>query len=188
MNYTGPGITTDGGGGIGILALARNGGVRQRQRITVTSSGPITTNGVQAFGILADSGTIYNATRTPPVSQSPGPGGNIVVTASGAITTQGAEAHGIWAASTTGTVQVNAANVSTTGQFSTGINAISTGLPGAPGGNVTVNIPLGGVVMGGWQAALHRRRLDPLRSTGSNGFTGRRRYPEFDRGHRDPNQ
>ena len=48
-----------------------------------------------------------------------------MVTASGAITTQGAEAHGIWAASTTGTVQVNATNnVSTTGQFSTGINAI----------------------------------------------------------------
>ena len=65
-----------------------------------------------------------------------GPGGTIVVTTSGqgSITTQGAEAHGIWAASTTGTVQVNAFNnVSTTGQFSTGINAISTGRDRGPG-------------------------------------------------------
>ena len=76
-----------------------------------------------------------------------------MVTASGAITTQGAEAHGIWAASTTGTVQVNAFNnVSTTGQFSTGINAISSGLPGTPGGNVAVNVAQGVSVMGGWQA------------------------------------
>ena len=54
-----------------------------------------------------------------------GPGGSIVVTTSGqgSITTQGVESHGIWATSTTGTVQVNATNVSTTGQFSTGINA-----------------------------------------------------------------
>ena len=78
-----------------------------------------------------------------------------MVTASGAgaITTQGAEAHGIWAASTTGTVLVNAfSNVSTTGQLSTGINAISSGLPGTPGGNVTVNVAQGVSVNGGWQA------------------------------------
>ena len=80
-----------------------------------------------------------------------------MVTASGAgaITTQGAGAHGIWAASTTGTVQVNAfSNVSTTGQFSTGINAISSGLPGTPGGNVAVNVAQGVSVMGGWQAGV----------------------------------
>ena len=108
VNYTGPGITTEGGGGIGILALARNGGGPgiNSGGVTVASSGPITTSGAEALGIVADSGTIYNATRNPPAS--PGPGGNIMVTASGAITTQGAEAHGIWAASTTGTVQVNA--------------------------------------------------------------------------------
>ena len=129
MNYTGPGITTEGGGGIGILALARNGGGPgiNSGGVTVTSSGPITTNGVEALGIVADSGTIYNVTHSRPQL---GPGGNVTVTASGAISTQGAEAHGIWAASTTGTVQVNATNnVSTTGQFSTGINAISTGVP-----------------------------------------------------------
>ena len=157
VNYTGPGITTEGAQGFGILALARNGGGPgiNSGGVTVTSSGPITTSGAEALGIVADSGTIYNATRSPPVS--PGPGGNITVTASGAITTQGAEAHGIWAASTTGTVQVNAtSNVSTTGQFSTGINAISTGLlaAGTPGGNVAVNIAQGASVMGGWQAGV----------------------------------
>ena len=84
------------------------------------------------------------------------PGGPITISASGAITTQGPEAHGIWAASTTGPVQVTATNVSTTGQFSTAINAVSTGINGTGGGNVTVNIPSGGSVMGGWQADLTR--------------------------------
>ena len=54
-------------------------------------------------------------------------------------------------------MQVNATNnVSTTGQFSTGINAISTGVPatGAPGGNVAVNVAQGVSVMGGWQAGV----------------------------------
>ncbi len=89
-------------------------------------------------------------------ASAPGPGREHHGHASsGAITTQGAEAHGIWAASTTGTVQVNAINnVSTTGQFSTGINAISSGLPGTPGGNVAVNIAQGVSVMGGWQAGV----------------------------------
>ena len=107
MNYTGPGITTEGGGGIGILALANNGGGSgiNSGGVTVASSGPITTSGVEALGIVADSGTIYNVTHSRPQL---GPGGNVTVTASGAITTQGAEAHGIWAASTTGTVLVNA--------------------------------------------------------------------------------
>ena len=155
VNYTGPGITTEGGGGIGILALANNGGGGGNSGgVTVASSGPIKTNGVEALGIVADSGTIYNVTHSRPQL---GPGGNVTVTSSGAITTQGAEAHGIWAASTTGTVLVNAFNnVSTTGQFSTGINAISTGVPatGALGGNVAVNVAQGVSVMGGWQAGV----------------------------------
>ena len=151
VNYTGPGITTEGGQGFGILALARNGGGPgiNSGGITIASSGPITTSGAEALGIVADSGTIRNATQGAPAE----PGGNIMVTAPGAITTQGAVAHGIWAASTTGTVLVNANNnVSTTGQFSTGINAISSGLPGTPGGNVAVNVAQGVSVIGGWQA------------------------------------
>ena len=164
VNYTGPGITTEGGQGFGILALARNGGGPgiNSGGITIASSGPITTSGAEALGIVADSGTIRNATQGAP----PGPGGNIMVTASGAgaITTQGAGAHGIWAASTTGTVQVNAfSNVSTTGQFSTGINAISSGLPGTPGGNVAVNVAQGVSVNGGWQD--YRRRRARARSS-----------------------
>ncbi len=185
VNYTGPGITTEGGGEFGILALANNGGGPgiNSGGVTVTSSGPITTSGVEALGIVADSGTIYNVTHSRP---DLGPGGNVTVTSSGAITTQGAEAHGIWAASTTGTVQVNATNnVSTTGQFSTGINAISTGVPatGAPGGNVAVNVAhrrIGNGRMAGWR---YRRRLEhALRST------ERRRYPELKRRHRNPDQ
>jgi hypothetical protein len=127
VDYTGPGITTQGGNGIGIAAASSGGG------INVTSSGLITTSGVSAMGVLADAGTIIA-----------GPGGGLInVAALGAISTQGAGAHGIWASSTTGTVQVNATNVSTTGQFSTAIKAIG-------GGDVTVNV--GGPVMGGWQA------------------------------------
>ena len=66
VNYTGPGITTEGGQGFGILALARNGGGPgiNSGGITVASSGPITTSGAEALGIVADSGTIYNATQS----------------------------------------------------------------------------------------------------------------------------
>ena len=65
MNYTGPGITTEGGQGFGILALARNGGGPgiNSGGVTVASSGPITTSGAEALGIVADSGTIRNATQ-----------------------------------------------------------------------------------------------------------------------------
>jgi hypothetical protein len=98
VTYTGPGITTTGGNGIGILAQSGSGD------ITVNSSGPITTNGYGAHGIFATS-------SAPP-----------------------------------GTVQVNAANVTTNGEFSTGVAA--TG-----GGNVTVNVASGASVMGGWQPA-----------------------------------
>jgi hypothetical protein len=66
VNYTGPGITTEGGQGFGILALARNGsggpGINSGG-ITIASSGPITTSGAEALGIVADSGTIRNATQ-----------------------------------------------------------------------------------------------------------------------------
>ena len=140
-------IKTEGGFGVGIAALSGSGSV------AVNSSGPITTTGPGAFGILADSGNILNNGNVilinPPTLL---PGGPITVSAPGAISTQGAHAYGIWAASTTGPVQVNASNVSSTGKFSTAINAVSTGIDGTGGGNVTVNIPSGGSVMGGWQA------------------------------------
>ena len=114
------------------------------------ASGPITTNGSNAVGILADSsGTILR--RSPGLLTDIEPINPPVPTA------------------TTGTVQVNATNVLTTGQFGTGISATAAG-------DVTVNIPPGGSVMGGWQADLTSGRPD-LRST------GRRRYPEFDRRH-----
>ena len=139
-------IKTEGGNGIGIAAASVGGS------IAVNSSGPITTTNSGAFGILADSGNILNNNNMIINNPILTPGGPITVTAPGAISTQGAEAHGIWAASTTGPVQVTATNISTTGQFSTGINAVSTGINGAGGNNVAVNIPSGGSVMGGWQA------------------------------------
>ena len=51
VNYTGPGITTQGGNSIGIAALSGGG------NINVTSFGPITTSGASSIGIFADSTT-----------------------------------------------------------------------------------------------------------------------------------
>ena len=120
VNYTGPGITTVGGNGSGILTASGSGS------IIVNASGPInTTDGSNAVGILADSGAAFvqNSgllTDAITIRQSP--------------------------TSTTGSVQVNATNVSTLGQFGTGISAT------AGSGGVTANIAQGGSVMGGWQA------------------------------------
>jgi hypothetical protein len=124
VNYTGPGITTHGGGGVGIMALSASGS------IVVNSSGPIdTTNGSNAVGILADSGTL--------VSRSAG------------LPTDTQKIHDpVPATSITGPVQVNVTNnVFANGEFGTGISATS-GI-----GGVTVNV-LSGSVMGGWQADL----------------------------------
>ena len=176
VNYTGPGITTEGGNGIGILALSGGGSItvdflradhdewlrrtrhRRRQR---------------QFPQQRQYDHEQSNTHT---------GGPIMVTASGAISTQGDEAHGIWAASTTGPVQVNATNVFPPRDSSApGSTRSAPGFPRPAGGNVTVNIASGGSVMGGWQADL--TGVGPtLRST------GRRCYPELDRRHRDPDQ
>ena len=156
-----PGHYNQGGNGIGILALASGSG------------------SINGDFLRADHDKRLKRSRHRCRQRQLD--ANVTVTASGAITTQGAESHGIWATSTTGTVQVNAINnVSTTGQFSTGINAISSGF--RTGGNVAVNVAPGGSVMGGWQA--------DLTGVGSHAFrsTGRRRYPGLDRRHRDPDQ
>ena len=92
--------------------------------VAVNSSGPITTTNSGAFGILADSGNILNnGNIINIINPILVPGGPINVSAPGVILTTGGEAHGIWAASTTGPVEVTMTNVSTTGEFSTGINA-----------------------------------------------------------------
>ena len=93
----------------------------------MNSSGPInTTNGSNAIGIFADSGSLFTGPQPA-------------------------------------TVQVNATNVLTMGQFGTAISATA-------GGDVTVNVAPGGSVMGGWQA--------DLTSVGPTAWsTGRRRYP-----------
>ena len=178
VTYSGPGITTAGANGHGVAGLSGGGSVN------VTSTGPITTSGPGAFGIYADSGSIARRTTftgapggepivvTPSVSGAPG--GSIVVTTSGqgSITTQGVESHGIWATSTTGTVQVTTTSVSTTGEFSAGINAVG-------GGGTTVNVAdLGDGRLAG---RPHQRWAD-LRST------CRRCYPGLGRWHRDLDQ
>ncbi|MGO4677868.1 autotransporter outer membrane beta-barrel domain-containing protein [Bosea sp. 2YAB26] len=117
VNYTGPGITTFGGNGMGIVALSGGGSVN------VTSSGPITTHGSGAVGIFVDS---TNLVASSPSEFRPTP---------------------VFTGVPTGTVQVNATNVLTTGQFSSGIVA-----KGAR--DVTVNVAPGGSIMGGWQADL----------------------------------
>jgi hypothetical protein len=62
-------ITTQGGAGIGILALAGDFG-NAGGSVTVNSSGPITTNGIGAIGILADSGKTLNVADDFPLKRA----------------------------------------------------------------------------------------------------------------------
>jgi outer membrane autotransporter protein len=121
VNYTGTGITTQGGGGAGIMALSDSGSVN------VNSSGPIdTSGGFNAVGILADSGSV--------VAKNSGTATDVL------------KIHApVPAVPATGAVQVTAINVTSNGEFGTGIDAT------AGNGGVTVNIASGGSVMGGWQ-------------------------------------
>src|SRR6516164_3587012 len=96
VNYTGPGITVHGGGGIGIVAVSgSNGNTAASGPVTVNASGPInvTSDSSDAVGILADSGTLRDTVR------------------------------GLTPTLMTGPVQVTASNVSTPGQFGTAISA-----------------------------------------------------------------
>jgi outer membrane autotransporter protein len=128
VNYTGSGITTTGDNGLGILALSGSG------TIAVNSAGPISSNGITAFGIRADSGGSSLA-------------GNLVtVNATSPVTTLGQESQGIWASSPNGATLVSASNVITMGQFSSGIRAT--------GASVAVNVAAGGLIMGGWQPGV----------------------------------
>ena len=113
-------ITTQGGNSIGIAALSGGGS------INVTSLGPITTSGSGAIGIFADATNL--------VAKFPSE----------------FRATPVFTGTPTGTVLVNATNVTTTGQFSTGIVAIGAR-------DVTVNIAPGGSVLGGWQPDLTGR-------------------------------
>lgn len=98
--YTGAGITTNGGRGMGIVAQSGSGAS------TVQSSGSITTNGDRSFGILADSGSQPRPSLplpSPGVSfPGDGPddppsgiGGPVTVFSAAPITTHGSESHGI---------------------------------------------------------------------------------------------
>ena len=125
VTYTGPGITTHGGGGAGIQALSVSGS------ITVNSFGPIdTTNGSNAVGILADTD------------------GAILSRNNGSLTDTQTIHSPVLFTTATGLVAVNTSNnVFAQGEFGTGISAT------AGSGGVTVNVQ-GGSVIGGWQADL----------------------------------
>jgi outer membrane autotransporter protein len=122
LSYTGSGITTQGGGGAGIMALSAAGS------IDVNSSGPIDTGGgFNAVGVLADSGSILGRN-------------------SGVLTDVPKIHAPVAAASTTGAVHVTVTNVLSNGEFGTGIDATA----GSSG--VTIDVASGGSVMGGWQS------------------------------------
>src|SRR6516162_3960475 len=129
VNYTGPGITVHGGGGLGIAAVSGStNNTTASGSVTVRASGPINADGSDAVGILADSGTLRNVVSNPPRLPT----------------------------TTTGPVLVTASNVSTPGQFGTAISA------NGGNGGVTVNIPSGGSIMGGWQATAFTTPNTPL--------------------------
>ena len=119
---------------------------------SVTYTGPgITVHGGGGLGIVAVTGSSGATTAS----------GSATVNASGSgpIVADGSDAVGILAdsgtirnaikgrptTSMTGLVQVNASNVTTPGEFGAAISAT-----GGSGG-VMVNIPSGGLIMGGWQ-------------------------------------
>ena len=157
IESVGPELSPAGSGTRPVGIRANNSGSKAPISITYTGPG-ITTQGSNGIGILAQSG-----------------GGSIDIGASGPITTNGYGAHGV-VAGLGGLVQITAANVTTKGEFSTGINAKADG-------NVTVNVAPGGSVMGGWQADLDSAGVSwfSLPSAG-------RWHPEFDRGRGDPEQ
>ena len=131
----------------GIRAQSDLGG-----NVSVTSGPSITVHGGGGLGIVAVSGSSDSTTAS----------GRVTVNASGGpIIADGSNAVGILADSgfirnvfssggrppttITGSVDVTASNVSALGQFGTAISAT-----GGSGG-VTVNIPSGGLITGGWQ-------------------------------------
>jgi outer membrane autotransporter protein len=173
VTYTGPGITTQGGNGTGILATSGSGsinisstgpittngsggsGILAQSRtgtVDVTSSGAISTNGITAFGIRADSGTLPTRLSSDPgddvgaVAAPSGIGSAVTVNSTAPIMTVGQEAQGVWASSATGPTVINVAQVTTTGQFSSAVRAT--------GATVAVNVAAGGLVMGGWQPGV----------------------------------
>ena len=121
MTYTGPGITVHGGGGLGIVAVAGSSG-------SGSASGSATVDASGATGpIIADGSNAVGILADSGFIR------NVFSSGGRAPTTM------------TGSVDVTASNVSTLGEFGTAISAT-----GGSGG-VTVNIPSGGLIMGGWQ-------------------------------------
>jgi outer membrane autotransporter protein len=124
VNYTGPGITTEGGNGIGIAALSPFFGGFFGGPITVLASGPISTSGDAAHGIWA------STTGTVQVDASK-------------ISTTGQFSSGIYANSTAGgAVVVNiASGGSVNGGWQTGASGVGPLIDFGP------SLPAAGVIL-----------------------------------------
>jgi hypothetical protein len=145
------------------LALAQNGGsAGDGGTVTVASQGDITTGGMGANGIFAQSvGGGGGLAGDPGTGLSfagsvggDGDGSIVNVNHTGDVTTQGDAAHGIFAQSVGGSNSVGGTvNIQVTGDItahgvdSTGIFAQSTG--GNGGSDITINIQTNGTVHGG---------------------------------------
>ena len=121
---------------------------------SVTYNGPgITVHGGGGLGIVAVSGSENASAASGSATVNAAGSGPIVADGSNAIgiladsgTIRNQTSSGGRPTTTiTGPVQVTASNVSTSGEFGAAISAT-----GGSGG-VTVNIPSGGLIMGGWQ-------------------------------------
>ena len=122
--------------------------------VSVTYNGPgITVHGGGGLGIVAVSGSENASAASGSATVNAAGSGPIVADGSNAIgiladsgTIRNQTSSGGRPTTTiTGPVQVTASNVSTPGEFGAAISAT-----GGSGG-VTVNIPSGGLIMGGWQ-------------------------------------
>ena len=104
--------------------------------INVTNTGPITTTGVNAYGIhamtatgdivITNSGAITTSGAGAHAIYAEGGTGSVTITNTGALTTSGADAYGIQADTTTGAITINnGAAITTTGTDAKGIHADS---------------------------------------------------------------
>jgi outer membrane autotransporter protein len=147
VTYTGPGITTQGGGGAGIMALSSSGS------ILVNAFGPInTTNGSNAVGILADSGNILSSTSTT---------GAVQVNATNTVSATGQFGVGISATAGSGGVMVNIpSGGSVTGGWQTDLTSVGP-LYGLPAAGVVLGSSVGTATLtnGGSIGALSDRAV-----------------------------
>ncbi|HVS26486.1 MAG TPA: autotransporter domain-containing protein [Burkholderiales bacterium] len=154
------------------------GGAGDGGKVTIESKGNITTSGVEAYGILAQSlgGGGGKAGGFWGSIGGNGAASDVTVTHMGDITTTGDGSHGILAQSGGGGVAQNKAgnvnvtvkgNVTISGANADGIRAQSIGVTPAANGNISVDI-LSGIVQGGSGTGAGVRFQDGANNTLTN--------------------